>query len=226
MGDHSRNSRRRLVLSFQPEICFCQKWGAVVGFRAVQSDSTIHHRRQRFSTWPTKLDWRLLALCVVLIIGPTAYAVRMVPLSISQLTAKAQLVLQGTVISKTVQRDAEGRIYTRIELQVADVWKGPLNAKAFTLVQSGGTLGEEIVTVDGQEEFSIGEEVVLFLVLNQRNEGVVIGLSQGKFKVRKEPGGEKVVQNLFHGTAPETTKTTFSRLSLTQLKQRVQEARP
>jgi hypothetical protein len=180
----------------------------------------------RHLAWPTKYHWRGLIVCLALIISSTALAVRMVPLSIAQLTTKAQLVLQGSVTSKTVQRDAGGRIYTRIELQVADVWKGQPQGQSFTVVQSGGTLGEEIATVDGQEEFAVGEEVVLFLVLNQRHEGVVIGLSQGKFKVRKESDGEKVVHNLFHGTASESAKTKPQRLGLGQLKQRVQEARP
>jgi hypothetical protein len=192
----------------------------------MHNKSTLVQGASRPLVWPTKINWRGLAVCFALTVTSMALAVRMVPLSIAQLTAKAQLVLQGNVTSKTVQRDAEGRIYTRIELQVADVWKGPHKTKTFTLVQSGGTLGEEIATVDGQEEFSIGEEVVVFLALNSRNEGVVIGLSQGKFKVRKEPGGEKVVQNLFHGATPQTTKTKSSRLSLAELKQRVQETRP
>lgn len=168
-------------------------------------------------------------MTLALFLAPTIWAVQMIPLSIEQLTAKAQLVLQGTVKSKTVQRDPEGRIYTRIELQVADSWKGQPKAGTFTLVQSGGVLGEEIVTVDGQEEFSIGEEVVVFLVLNQRGEGVVIGLSQGKFKVRSEAGGEKVVHNLFHGAGAEAVtaaKAKPQRLGLGELKQRVQGGRP
>lgn len=192
----------------------------------MQKKPTLVQSTGRPLVWPTRLDWRALAVCFAFIISSTALAVRMVPLSVAQLTTKAQLVLQGSVTSKTVQRDAEGRIYTRIELRVADVWKGQPGGKTFTIVQSGGTLGEEIATVDGQEEFSIGEELVLFLVLNQRNEGVVIGLSQGKFKVRKESDGEKVAHNLFHGTASEATKTKSSRLSLAGLKQRVQEVRP
>jgi hypothetical protein len=198
----------------------------VLVFKAMHNKSTLVQGASRPLVWPTKFNWRVLVVCFALIITSTALAVRMVPLSIAQLTAKAQLVLQGSVTSKTVQRDAEGRIYTRIELQIADVWKGQPKAKTFMLVQSGGVLGQEIATVDGQEEFSIGEEVVVFLVLNQRNEGVVIGLSQGKFKVRKELGGEKVAQNFFHGTAPETTKIKSSRLSLAELKQRVLEAQP
>lgn len=145
----------------------------------------------------------------------------MVPLSVEQLTAKAQLVLQGSVSSKTVQRDPQGRIYTRIELQVAETWKGDPKGKTFTLVQSGGVLGEETATFDGREEFSIGEEVVVFLVLNQRGEGVVIGLAQGKFKITTDANGEKTVHNIFHGRAPGS-----ARLALGELKQRVQGGRP
>lgn len=155
----------------------------------------------------------------------------MFPLSIEQLTAKADLVLHGTVISKTVQRDYAGRIYTTIQLQVAESWKGGPKRNPFAIVQAGGVLGEEVSTVEGQEEFSIGEEVVAFLVANQRGEGVVIGLVQGKFKVATDASGEKIAHNVFHGIAPGTEprsneKGTAQRLTLGQLKQRVQGGRP
>jgi hypothetical protein len=151
----------------------------------------------------------------------------MLPLSIQQLTDKAQLVLHASVTARSVQRDREGRIYTRIELDVAEVWKGDTTLKSFVAVQSGGVLGEESVTVDGQEDFTIGEEVVLFLVLNQRGEGVVIGLAQGKFKVAKDPNGDKTVHNRFHGLTPGQEKSAAGnehreRLPLAALKARVQ----
>jgi hypothetical protein len=170
-------------------------------------------------------------LVVALLMLPAAYATKMFPLSIEQLTSKANLVLHGNVASTSVQRDPEGRIYTRVELQVAEAWKGQTKAKSFTLVQSGGVLGEEISAVDGQEDFSVGEEVVVFLVLNQRSEGVVIGLSQGKFKVKSEAGGEKVVHNLFHGARLTTELVPNAnagpqRLTLAELKRRVQGGRP
>lgn len=160
-----------------------------------------------------------------------AQAGRMFPWSIEELTAKADLVLHGTVAGKTVQRDAAGRIYTTIQLQVDENWKGRPNANPFVIVQAGGVLGEEISRVDGQEEFSIGEEVIVFLVVNQRGQGVVIGLVQGKFKVATDAGGEKVAHNVFHGLAPETgprrnEKGTAQRLTLRQLKERVQGGRP
>src|SRR5947207_3049369 len=55
-------------------------------------------------------------------------------------------------------------------------------------------------TVSGQVEYGIGEEVVAFLVLNHRGEGVTLGLAQGKFHIGKEAEtGERLVHNLFHG---------------------------
>ena len=174
---------------------------------------------------------KVIFTIAVLLLAWTAHATRMLPLSIEQLTAQAQLVLHGTVASKTVQRDATDRIYTRINLQVTDAWKGQPNTNPFVIVQAGGVLGEEIAIVDGQEEFSIGEEVVVFLVVNERGEGVVIGLVQGKFKVAKDANGEKLVHNVFHGSAPgreerPNDKAKARRLNLVQLKQRVQGDRP
>ena len=168
-----------------------------------------------------------MAFFLALFTLPAVQATQLFPLSIEELTAKAQVVLHANVGSKSVQRDSEGRIYTRIELEVTEAWKGQARGKSFTVVQGGGVLGEEIATVDGQEEFSIGEEVVVFLVLNQRGEGVVIGLSQGKFKVRAgEAGAEKTVHNLFHGSsttdAASNAKAKATRLGIGDLKQRVQ----
>ena len=170
----------------------------------------------------------MAGIFLALLMVPAANATILFPLSIEELTSKAHVVLHGTVGSKSVQRDPEGRIYTRIELEVTEAWKGQARGKSFTVVQGGGVLGEEIAAVDGQEEFSIGEEVVVFLVLNQRSEGVVIGLSQGKFKVRAgAAGGEKTVHNLFHGGESTTepggnAKAKGARLSIGDLKQRVQ----
>ena len=179
-----------------------------------------------------KLKFTLFT-ALLLLLAQAADAVQMLPLSIQQLTDRAQVILHGNVTAKSVQRDPEGRIYTRIELEVVEVWKGDTRLKSFVAVQSGGVLGEEAVTVDGQEEFSIGEEVVLFVVLNHRAEGVVIGLAQGKFKVTKGASGEKEVHNIFHGVAPGQEKRAAGangerreRLPFAALKSRVQGGRP
>ena len=159
----------------------------------------------------------------------TLRAIQMQPLSVEQLTDQSTLVVRGIVLSESCQRDPAGRIYTKVELQVSEVWKGSLTTNRCIIVHGGGILGAEKSVVSGQVDYGIGEEVVAFLVLNRRGEGVTLGLAQGKFHVWQEPGtGERLVHNLFHGTpdnpggaVSRTTSRTTQRLTLTNLKKRV-----
>jgi hypothetical protein len=119
-----------------------------------------------------------------------------------------------------VQREPDGQIITRVELAVIETLKGqPAPAKYF-IIQTGGILGDEITSVSGQEQYDIGEEVVAFLVLNARGEGVTLGLSQGKFHIFDDPQTkEKLARNVFHGRGAE--KNAIKRLTLAELKTRV-----
>jgi hypothetical protein len=118
-------------------------------------------------------------------------------------------------------------------LAVAEVWKGTVATNRFTIVHGGGILGEERAVVSGQVEYDVGEEVVAFLVLNQRGEGVTRGLMQGKFHIWKDATtGEWLARNPFHGrpeTKDQQAKASFDsdqqRLTLSDLKRRVQEGR-
>src|SRR5689334_7993195 len=65
------------------------------------------------------------------------------PLTVEALARQAELVVQGTVLSKTCQRDPAGRIYTKVELEVTDVWKGAVTGSPMVLVHGGGILGEQ-----------------------------------------------------------------------------------
>lgn len=187
---------------------------------------------------PTLMKFRrqLIAWTALLGLACSLAAALMIPLSIEELTGQAQLVLRGQVLSKSCQRDATGRIYTKVELLVAEVWKGTLAAGRLTVVHGGGILGEERVVVSGQVDYPIGEEVVAFLVFNPRGEAVTVGLAQGKFHVWKEQaGGAAFVQNPFHGSPEPGAKTIHARnaaapaparLSLQELKARVQGGKP
>jgi hypothetical protein len=168
----------------------------------------------------------------VLWFAQSARATQFVPLPIETLVEQSQLILQGTVLSKTTLRDETGQIYTKIEIDVSDVWKGTIASNRFTIVQGGGTLGDRRVMVTGQAEFKIGEEIVAFLVINKQGEGVILGLSQGKFQVwRDQSTGEKLTRNMFHGGAPpnapvqiQRAKAAGASLTVTSLKQRVRQA--
>jgi len=156
----------------------------------------------------------------------------LVPLTIEQLTDHSRLIVQGAVLSKSCQRDPAGRIYTRVELEVSEVWKGAWTNRIFTLVHSGGILGDRKATVSNQVEFEIGEEVVAFLVVNQRGEGVSLGLAQGKFHVWEDTATRlKFVCNPFHGhpaaaANPEVLQRSAASggsLTLAELRNRVRE---
>jgi hypothetical protein len=112
-----------------------------------------------------------------------AGATQIRPLSIEDLSGRAERIVHGRVLSKSVQRDSEGRIFTRVELTVIEHWRGAAEANRFTIVHAGGVLGERGLVVSGGEEFGIDEEVVVFVTLNGRGEGVCVGMAQGKFKV-------------------------------------------
>jgi hypothetical protein len=174
---------------------------------------------------------RVLTLCLF-VLPAGAHGERGVPLSIDELSTRAELVLHGTVLSKTSQRDEADRVYTRLEVQVAEVWKGAAATagRSFSVVRGGGVLGEERANVSGQTDYQVGEEVVLFLRLNARGEGVTLGLAQGKFQVSREPvTGVKLAHNRFHGMADSASRKASAasqgsqrRLTLEELKQRVQ----
>lgn len=126
----------------------------------------------------------------------------MTPLSIEELRTTADVIVHGTVKSKACEQSPDGRIFTRVKLDFSEVWKGAINTNTFSIVHGGGTFGGITTMASIQVEFAAGEEIVAFLRLNDRGEGVVIGMVQGKFQVwRDKASGEKFVRNTFHGVA-------------------------
>jgi hypothetical protein len=167
----------------------------------------------------------LLSVALIVSVPATLFASLMRPMPIEELRDKAQLIIHGKVLSKTVEREADGQIMTRVELAVTETWKGKPVPSKYVIMQAGGVLGDEITSVSGQERYDIGEEVIVFLVLNKRGEGVTLGLSQGKFQVFEDPTTkEKLARNIFHGRGAE--KNSIKRLSLSELKTRVKGAQP
>ncbi len=139
----------------------------------------------------------------VLLLSTTANAGPLLPLSVEELTKAADVVVHGKVLSKKVQKDTSGRIYTTVKIQVHDLWKGQVESEVFEVVHGGGILGNRKVAAPYQVRYDIHEEAVVFCRLNHEGKGVTIGLLQGKFQVQ-EAGKSKTryVRNLFHGGPP------------------------
>lgn len=154
-----------------------------------------------------------IALIAICLVSLSVHATIMVPLPVEDLSQRAELILHGTVQSKACLKDADGNIITRISFKVSEVWKGNLTTNTFTIIHGGGTVDGLTTVVAGQAEYQIGEEVVVFLRLNERGEGVSIGLAQGKFRVWKNDAtGEKFTHNLFHGKPKEAEDSSHAAL--------------
>jgi len=164
----------------------------------------------------------------LLVTGWTVHAGLMQPLPIEALATNAEVIVHGKVASKTVQRDPEGRIYTRVTLEITEVWKGTVKPEEFSIVYSGGRLGDKETRVSIPVNYEVGEEVVAMLRLNQRKEGVTLAAVQGKFSVAQDQAsGRKFVSNVFHGRstveehAGATTTGSATKIPIEELKRQV-----
>jgi hypothetical protein len=166
-------------------------------------------------------------------------ATQFLPLSIEEMSRSADVIVRGTVTSRSCARGASGRIVTRVELAVAEVWKGPPRA-GITIVQAGGTLGDRCEVVPGQPAYEPGEEVVAFLAINTVGEGATLGVAHGKFLLARDAASESVLaQNNLYGGSGRAAAAKTSRqiaeqgttqpakgraISVAQLRQRVAAA--
>ena len=184
------------------------------------------------------MRWRagLMSGLLMLLFGAAILpveATRFVRLTIEELARDANAVVHGRVVALECLRDGQGRIYTRVEMAVQDVWKGPITGGTCTVVCGGGALGETVVRAVGQPEYSVGDEVVAYLVRGDGGDWVTLGMAQGRFRVtRDDRSGRRWVHNLFWGAASEARQARMAAwpptqpLSLDDLKRRTREVAP
>jgi hypothetical protein len=83
--------------------------------------------------------------------------------------------------------DDQGAIWTRAQVEVDEVWKGPAALGGLVVDQPGGLWGTSAAAVRGAARFSAGEEVVLFAETLGSGQTVPVGMFQGKYTVRMDP---------------------------------------
>jgi hypothetical protein len=127
----------------------------------------------------------LFALALAAFLFPLA-AFEGPPVEIPELARRAQLIVRAKVLEKSIQRDGAGRIYTEFKLAVSEVWKGDPKSTLLKVVRGGGTFGEERDFALDEVSYNIGEDVVAFLVWNDRGQAITLMLSQGKFHIAND----------------------------------------
>ncbi|MBX3270193.1 MAG: hypothetical protein KF729_08020 [Sandaracinaceae bacterium] len=126
----------------------------------------------------------LLSGALVLGLAGVASATVMVRASVEELTRASERVVYGRVAAARAREGGprgEGGIFTRVELEVDETWRGPSAPRAVLWVH-GGRVGERAMRVHGQATFEPGERVVVFLS-DAGGAWFPTGMSQGKWRV-------------------------------------------
>ena len=180
----------------------------------------------------SRLLWSSLLLALLL--NP-AHATVMRYLEIEELSRLSTEVFHGQVVSTKVYWDEDHtRILTAVRVQINESFKGAAKRGALlTITQLGGELDGLRLDYGGRPVFQVGESIVLFTKPGRNGELIVVGLKQGKLRV----AGEEVIRDfsglsLVEKTAKPGQVVTLNksvrvqtRLSLTELRQRVANAR-
>jgi hypothetical protein len=142
------------------------------------------------------LLWAILVLSVT----NRAYATVMPPLDVEGLTKRAERVVVGKVESSTsywtTDHDA---IFTEVAIRVDHSMKGLAPKGSLVVVRhEGGSIGGIGMRVFGAAQFHVGEEVVVFLE-TRAGAPYVVGMTQGKMRIVRDPAGVKIVKQSFEG---------------------------
>jgi len=128
--------------------------------------------------------------------APLLVATSMVPVSVETLTGSAELIMQGRATRSWSAWNAQhSLIYTYTEFTVDRTLKG--SAGKVVVKQLGGSIDRVTQHVSGIRYWQAGEEAVLFLRVSEANDNthVVVGLTQGAFRVERLSSGEVRVSN-------------------------------
>ena len=118
------------------------------------------------------------------------FATTVLKMDIDQIAIKAELVFEGEVLLRESRREPNsGIINTYVTFSILDVIKGSYGANTIELKFAGGSIGNEIVEVNGLLIPEEGEQGIYFVESINRNLITpLIGWSQGHFIVQEENG--------------------------------------
>ncbi|MEM8608280.1 MAG: hypothetical protein AAGF92_14305 [Myxococcota bacterium] len=130
--------------------------------------------------------------CLLLAAAASASASILLAVSLEEMTARADRIVVGEVLSSEAFRSRGGMIRTLHRVRVDEELRGTTNREV--LVETlGGHLGDISTHVAGEPSFSIGDEVVLFL--QSRGGGVfrAIGATQGAMRIARRQGTRPMI---------------------------------
>lgn len=166
---------------------------------------------------PTPRIWSagLVAAACVVVLGFSgarpAPATTLESVDLAQMTARADLVVEGWVAGVEPRRDSIGAIYTYVTLEGVEVIHGTYLESTLELRFSGGELEGERSYVAGMPTFGVGEHVLLFVRGNGSEMCPIVGWHQGSFRVAADPetGAEYLADAAGHPVVELVEGTTI-----------------
>jgi hypothetical protein len=173
---------------------------------------------------PATLLLLLSLLSAPLVLPASARAATFIAQSVEETARTSDAVVRGTVVG-TTSRWVGPRIFTEVEIAVTSAWKGT-PGRTVTVTVPGGAVGELAQRVDAAPEFTIGEDVVVFVQRAPRGNMLrVNGLAMGKYRVengRATPGSEGAH---FEGPPVAAGEKLVQPMTVDELERRVRSAK-
>jgi hypothetical protein len=164
----------------------------------------------------------------VLVSGMEATTVK--KLSLEQMVRGAHRIVHGRRVSQeTYWNKNRTRIYTATRFAVTEDLKGEFRETA-TVVTVGGTVDGMTLVVSGTPSFREREEVLLFLEAGKSGHWILMGLSQGMFRITADRQGVRTAHHASSGLhlipgSPESSPQTPipNRVALDRLLSRIRQ---
>jgi len=131
----------------------------------------------------------LIVLFAMILLSPAAAWAQGIKLDDRALADVSDVIVTGRVISIAYGRDPQvPNIYTYVTIEIDEHIKGFGLGNELVVKQSGGRIGDVWLKALDQAVFSVGEEVLVFLV-ERPHDGTLqtTGLWQGKWTINRDP---------------------------------------
>ena len=139
----------------------------------------------------TRIRLALALACLALSAATVLRATSVIPISDSELSQRADVIVHGVVESSEVTVDSHGRPEMLSVIAPLSVVKGVLHG-SLVLHQLGGTLPDgRFLKIWGQPEYVPGREVVVFAIRHESGEYQTAELLLGRFEVMTDSAGRK-----------------------------------
>ena len=154
-------------------------------------------KKKKILTYPYYI-WQFLFVVMSLSLGISlntqVQSATVKPLSLKGLVSLSSEIFQGRVIDQVV-KETSSQVWTQTTFEIVEGWKGTLKkGHRWTLTQPGGEVGEGLtykrVYIPGHPQFTLNEDVVLFIEKAPAGNLVVAGLTQGKYTLEMTSKGQ------------------------------------